>query len=307
MINATIDIGTNSVLLLVASCSSPLPPAGEGSGVRVLLDEARITGLGRGLEKKFHPQSVERTLKALQEFDSLCKKEHVEKVFCVGTAAFRKAQDGTALMEKIKNQFGWETKIISGEEEARLSSLSVERDFLGQYQNLVALDIGGGSTEVSSPGSKVQSLSLGTVDLTERFLKSDPPKLEEISSLCEEIRNILSFKLKAQDSGLRTLVALAGTATTLSAINQKLKEWDPKKIQGSVIKRAELKTMIDLLRRSTHEERRRIVGMVPGREETLLAGSLILEAILENLSVDRVIVSDRGLRYGLFYQEFSNA
>jgi exopolyphosphatase/guanosine-5'-triphosphate,3'-diphosphate pyrophosphatase len=109
-----------------------------------------------------------------------------------------------------------------------------------------------------------------------------------------------------QDSGLKTtLVALAGTATTLSSINQKMAKWDPDKIQGSRISMNELDRMISMFRRMTHDSLRTTPGMVPGREETLLAGSLILKAVMDKLGVNQVTVSDRGVRYGLFYQEFS--
>lgn len=302
MISAAIDIGTNSVLLLVAK----FPP------LRVIRDEARITGLGRGLQKTFHPESKKRTVAALQEYARSCRKAQVGKVFCVGTAAFRKASDGPAFMGEIQNRFGWETRILTEDDEARLSFLSVERDFGDRYPLLVALDIGGGSTEIVSKAGGV-SLELGTVALTEKFLRHDPPSENEIAKVISAIDRTLSplplspplLNKERGTGGEVSLVGLAGTVTTLSAINQRMKKWDPKKIQGSTFTLSELEKMISLLRRTTNEERRAIPGMVPGREDTLLAGALILRAVMNKLGSNRVIVSDRGLRYGLFYQEFS--
>ena len=206
-------------------------------------------------------------------------------------------------MEENKKKLGWVTKIISGEEEAGLSYLSVQHDF-GTNPNLVALDIGGGSTEIISKESGV-SLELGTVVLTESYLKSDPPQEVEMTRLTKAIdQSLLSLNPKPYTTS-PVLIALAGTATTLSSVNQKMKIWDPKKIQGSKISMTELDRMIQLFQRSTHDALRMTPGMVPGREDTILAGSLILRAVMEKLGVHFIVVSDRGLRYGLFYQEFS--
>ena len=98
---------------------------------------------------------------------------------------------------------------------------------------------------------------------------------------------------------------LAGTATTLSSVNQKMEKWEPEKIQGSKITFKELEGMISLFRHMTHDALRRTPGMVPGREDTILAGALILKEVLKKIGVEETVVSDRGLRYGLFYREFS--
>lgn len=172
-----------------------------------------------------------------------------------------------------------------------------------RYQNLVTLDIGGGSTEIISKEGGV-SLELGTVVLTERHLRHAPPTESEILEIDEIILSQLGRVTRPSSV---TLVALAGTATTLSSINQKLAIWDPSKIQGSQISMKELDQMISMFRRMTHDALRMTPGMVPGREDTLLAGALILKAVMEKLGAHFVIVSDRGLRYGLFYQEFLNA
>ncbi len=305
---ATIDIGTNSVLLLIAKSPPPLKVRGGGreGALWIIRDEARITGLGRGLRQTFHPDSKKRTLAALEEYHQLCRKSGVRKVLCIGTAAFRKAQNGPQFMQEIQERFGWKTRIISGEEEARLSYLSVERDFAAQHSNLVALDIGGGSTEIISEQSAV-SLDLGTVVLTEKYLQQDPPTEGEFKEVIRVIKSKIPPNPPLTKGGRGDLIALAGTATTLSSINQRLAKWDPKKIQGSKITIQELNRVIARFRLMTHDALRMTPGMVPGREDTILAGTLILKAVMERLGVDFVVVSDRGLRYGLFYREFSNA
>ena len=296
---AVIDIGTNSVLLLVATW--------VGKKFRVIRDEARITRLGEGLHRNQHllESAMRRTLQALQGYQELCRQHSVKKTVAVGTAALRKAKNGREFAQQLAQHFDWEVKIISGEEEARLSYLSVKNDFSKRYSNLVALDIGGGSTEIISKGGAV-SLELGTVVLSEKIFRHDPVTNEEVQEAEKTIRDRLITPPHPPSYLKRgALIALAGTATTLSSINQKLARWDPEKIQGSTITLQELEAMIALLRSTKNEARKTIVGMVPGREDTLLAGSLILHEVMKSLGVDSVVVSDRGLRYGIFYDRFS--
>ncbi|MBI3540942.1 MAG: Ppx/GppA family phosphatase, partial [Deltaproteobacteria bacterium] len=279
--------------------------------IRIIRDEARITRLGQGLHEApyFLPESQERTLKVLREYKKYCDKAGVQKIMAVGTASFRKAKNAPEFVQKVKDEIGIEIRIISGDEEARLSFLSVEKDFGSQYPNLYALDIGGGSTEIISKEGGV-SLDLGGVVLTERIVKHDPLTRKELRMLEEAIDG----KLKDVGAGPRacpadghpqggapTLIALAGSVTTLSAIKQKLSTWDGTKVQGSILTLQDLEEMIALFRRTTNEERRAIVGMVKGREDTILTGTLILKKVMEKLGVTKVIVSDRGLRFGLLY------
>lgn len=289
---ASIDIGTNAVLLLIAE--------GDKKKLRVIRDEARITRLGEGLHSRplFLPQARQRTLNVLKEYRSLCDEAGVGEIIAVGTAAFRKAKNALEFIDRVLKETGIKIRIISGEEEARLSYLSATTDF-GELENLYVLDIGGGSTEIISKEGSV-SMDLGAVVLTEKIVSHDPPTDEEFQNMSTEIDQKVpgSFFLNRAPA----LIGLAGSVTTLSAIKQKLPVWDGSRVQGSVLTLKDIGDMMALFRRTTNEERQTIPGMVRGREDTILAGTLILRQVMERLGVDRLTVSDRGLRYGLFYE-----
>ncbi|MDO8643576.1 MAG: Ppx/GppA phosphatase family protein [bacterium] len=321
IMKAAIDIGTNTVLLLIANPSQPpltsrggVPPLGVRGGqgeLAIIYDEVRITRLGEQLHTtgRFSEQAMQRTFSALKEYKKICDEKKVSEIRAVGTAAFRKAENAVAFVQRVQKETGIKIKIISGEEEAALAYSSVKRDFGGE---VMALDIGGGSTEIISETTSI-SFPLGCVELTEKFFKLDPVTREEVERVYKMIDNILNKNVGATPCGcpnkegghgdppLQHLIALAGTATTLSAINQKMKTWDPKKIQGSVIKKEALEKIIRTLVSKTVEERKKIIGMVPERSDLLLSGAMILQKVMERLGVDKVTVSDRGVRYGLLY------
>lgn len=311
---ASIDIGTNTILLLVAEWNGGKNGGERTSPLRVLHDEVRIVRLGERLHEKkvFIPEAQERVLQALKDYKSICDRFGVEKIAAVGTAAFRKAGNAREFVGRIEREVGIKVAIISGEEEARLSYLSVERDFGHLGNNLVALDIGGGSTEIISKEGGA-SFDVGAVILTESIVRHDPVTKEEFRAMEKNIDHVVGADLvsaleKRANAGFRantrfapTLIGLAGSVTTLSAIKQKLTVWDGAKVQGSVLTQQDIEEMLALFRRTTNEERRTIPGMVKGREDTILAGTLILQKVMEKMGVDQVTVSDRGLRYGLLY------
>ena len=288
--------------------------------MQVLCDLARITRLGEGLHAQplFLPGAQERTFQVLKEYSEIAKSLGAQKIIAVGTAGFRKAKNAKEFVERVSKELGFTINIISGEEEARLSYLSAATDF-PQLENLFVLDIGGGSTEIISKDGGV-SLDMGAVILTEKIVKHDPPTEGELQEMQRSINSTLKsphppfFKggnpgaSPFEKGGMRgiSLVALAGSVTTLSAIKQGLTTWDGSRVQGSKLSLSEIEEMISLFRRTKNEERRTIPGMVRGREDTILAGALILKTIMDHMGVKEVIVSDRGLRYGLFYERFNN-
>ncbi|HSA58917.1 MAG TPA: Ppx/GppA phosphatase family protein [bacterium] len=304
MIIASIDIGTNTVLLTVAEW--------DGKIARVLRDEARITRLGQGLNRdpNFLPEAQERALDVLKDYKKIADSLGASKILAVGTAAFRKAGNANAFVQRVKQEAGIDIRIISGEEEARLSYLSAAHDF-GDSENLYVLDIGGGSTEVITKSAAV-SMDLGAVVLSESIVTHDPPTDDELAAMEREIhRAIVGANLVsalAAPLGVApkaTFVGLAGSVTTLSAIQQALTVWDGAKVQGSTLTLPQIDDMIALFRKTTTAEKSKIPGMVKGREDTILAGTLILKAVMEAVHVTQVTVSDRGLRFGLIYESNS--
>lgn len=292
MIVAAIDIGTNTVLLTVAE--------GDGKNWTVLRDDARITRLGQGLNRdpNFLPEAQERVLAVLRDYKIIADHLGASKILAVGTAGFRKAKNAGAFVERVKKEAGIEIRIISGEEEARLSYLSAAHDF-GDSDDLYVLDIGGGSTEVISKRRAV-SMDLGGVVLSESIVKHDPPTGDEVVAMEKEIERTVGANLVFAPNG--SLVGLAGSVTTLAAIKQGLVTWDGAKVQGSILTRADIDGFIALFRRTINAEKAKIPGMVKGREDTILAGTMILKAVMEKIGVDRITVSDRGLRFGMIYE-----
>lgn len=292
MIIAAIDIGTNTVLLTVADRKI--------TGTRILHDDARITRLGQGLNRdpNFLPEAQERVLAVLKDYKRIADSLGAEKILAVGTAAFRKAQNRSSFIDRVLRETGIQIHVISGEEEARLSYLSAAHDF-GDSEDLYVLDIGGGSTEVISKSGGI-SMDLGAVVLTETFVKNDPASDDEVKKMWEAIEAEIPPAPLLQRGG--RLVALAGSVTTLSAIKQGLVTWDGARVQGSLLTMEDIDGFITLFRKTTNKERSVIPGMVKGREDTILAGTLILKAVMERIGVNQVTVSDRGLRFGLIYE-----
>ena len=310
---ATIDIGTNTVLLLIASI-------GKKGEIIPLLEKAEITRLGQNLNpsdgnlKTLQEDAMERTLKVLRQYTDLCHRNRVKGIACIGTEALRQAYNSNDLVKKVEELCGFKIEIIPGKKEAELAHLSAMLDFREKYPNLVVVDIGGGSTEItwetekSESKAKLQmvSMKMGSVRLTERLIKQDPISLEEFKILSKTVDDKIDQDLSVLSLPKHplTLVGLAGTVTTLSSIAQKLSSYDSHRVQGSILTTDQLKEIIKELRIKNLEERKKIVGIEPKRADVLLAGAVILDSVMKKFKANHLIVSDHGIRYGLFYQRF---
>ncbi len=312
---AAIDIGTNTVLLTITNTPHPDPlPHGERE-ILILRDEARITRLGEGLHREpaFLPAAQDRTLEVLKDYKRLCEEAGVQVIKAVGTAAFRKAANASDFVARVQREAGITIEVISGEREAELSYASAMHDFPG-LDHLVVLDIGGGSTEIicdrsggTGKSSLGISLDLGCVVLSEALIRHDPISAKEYRTLEEAIdRKIdaafFNESLQPLVDSHPNLVGLAGSVTTLSAIKQGLVTWDGARVQGSILTDSDLDGMVEKFRKTSIAEKKKIPGMVAGREDTILAGTLILRKVMDVLGCEQVIVSDRGLRFGLIYE-----
>ncbi len=304
---ASIDIGSNTVLLLLAIRD-------ENGKIKPLIEKAEITRLGEKLDEtgSLNPEAMKRTLKVLLKYTDLCHRNQVDRIVCIGTEALRRADNSNLFAQKVQKHCGFDLEIISGSKEAELAYLSAMIDFAETYQNLVVLDIGGGSTEliwqngISADRLRLQTLSIkmGSVRLTEKFLKQDPPTQDEYAALQAFIEARLNEDLKelTPPASPFHLIGLAGTVTTLAAIDQKLDPYNPEKIQGATLTLSSLENIIEKLKILSFEEKKKILGMEPKRADVLLAGAAILEAILKRLKIKELIVSDRGIRYGALYR-----
>ncbi|MHB8844243.1 MAG: Ppx/GppA phosphatase family protein [Nitrospirota bacterium] len=313
MILAGIDIGTNTIRLLVAATSDTIH--------RELYSGRTITRLGQGLDRTgmLAADARERSLRALEAFAAVLARHSVVRTSVVGTSALRNAGNAPAFISAVKERTGLEIAVISGQDEAMLTLAGVRRA-LSQGKgkdedplaSSVVLDIGGGSTEliITRQGrvASMESLPLGAVYLTERFIRHDPPASDELERLRTTVRQEL--KQWAQDTvktagvdqtSLLTCAGTAGTITTLAAMAQGLREYDPDRINGYVLSRASLDSMVTMLSVTTMEARKGIAGLEPGREDIILAGAIVVQEIMELCKAQEMLVSDWGLREGIVF------
>ncbi len=298
----TIDIGTNTTLLLVARVERGMPP-------ERLEERAEITRLGRGIGAggALGPEAIARTLAVLREFADVARR-HGATVAAVGTEALRRAPNAADFLEPAAEILGAPVEVIDGTREAALTFRAVAASFPDALRGaLTVVDIGGGSTEIviATQGAVKfnASLPLGSVRLTERFVRHDPPRLDELAAVADTVDAALAgvpFPVPAAQPV--TLVGVAGTVTSLAAMAEALSSYDPARVHGYRLSREALAEQIARLRVGTQAARERIVGLDPKRADVILAGALILERIAAAARVTEIRVSDRGIRWGLVYE-----
>jgi exopolyphosphatase/guanosine-5'-triphosphate,3'-diphosphate pyrophosphatase len=298
-----IDIGTNTILTLIADFS----PDGK---LAVLRDEHVIARLGKGVDENraITPETIERTLGYLSSFRDLSDQLGSDRIVACGTSALRDAKNGREFINAVRQKLGFEITVLNGDEEAELTYLGAVSEFLrpGERQYFGVLDIGGGSTElVSGAGETVertQSLDVGSVRLTERILKTSPPSSLAMNQALNEIRAQVA-SLSSLPSHTR-LIGVAGTLTTLAAMDLQLSAYDSTRVSGHELTVEAIQEIFNHLRIRSVEEILGYPQVLPGRADVLLAGILILLEVVKRLNADRITVSDRGLRYGIAMREF---
>lgn len=296
---AAIDIGTNTVLLLVGEA--------DGNSVNVIREEQRIPRLGKGVDHsgKLHVDSVNRVLEALKEYKKILENEYpdVSEIIVTATSAVRDASNRSDLMDLVKEITGFNIRLLSGDEEAQWTFAGATAMIdLDEEDTVFVLDIGGGSTELAlGIGGKVEqyrSYDMGCVRFKERFLYHDPPYQEEIFECKEEIRNLLGKKKIKTPKKLKA-IGVAGTATSLAAIDKQVGEFDAELINGHIINRTKLTRSLDIFRHHTYEQLLELSpNVLKGREDIFLTGLLILEGFLSFYQIDEIHVSTGGIRHG---------
>ena len=300
---ATIDVGSNTILLLLVE-------ANADDAFRVLEERAEITRLGEGVGRNglLGEGGQARTLEALSDYSSRCRNLGIDEIDVVGTSALREADNAVDFKTRLKADFGWDLRVLSPEEEARYSFLAVQRGLQSEGDEILVVDIGGGSTEfIWGKGSEMfrwDSIEMGSVRLTERFFHSDPVGGEECDQLAKAITEEtegLKFQWKVQQP-FQAMVGVAGTFTTLAAVKKRLLSYSSATVHGSSLSRDEIRRQIRLYKSKTVTERRAIPGLDPRRADGILAGSILADRIMEIFCLERVVVSDQGVRYGLLYE-----
>jgi exopolyphosphatase/guanosine-5'-triphosphate,3'-diphosphate pyrophosphatase len=295
---ATIDIGTNTTLLLVAAVDGPT--------VEVLEERAEITRLGRGIGKggALDPDAIARTLTALRDYAAVARR-HGARIAAVGTEGLRRAANAAAFLAPAAEILGTPVEVIDGEREAALTFRAVVASFPDlRGGELAVVDIGGGSTEIvlASAGEVGfrTSLPLGSVRLTEALVHHDPPTGPEQAALAGAVDT--AIRAVPFLSRPATLVGVAGTVTSLAAMALELATYDPARVHGYRLSRADLGRQIARLGAAPQAERERMVGLDPRRADVILAGAVILDRIAAAAGVGDVLVSDRGIRWGLLHE-----
>jgi exopolyphosphatase/guanosine-5'-triphosphate,3'-diphosphate pyrophosphatase len=300
---ATIDVGTNSVLLLVADRT----PEGRFQAV---VERAEITRLGRGVDqsRRLSPEGMEATLSVLTDFAREARSLGAEGIAVSATSAARDAQNGAEFLEGAKARAGVTVEIISGEQEAQLSFASAHMDFGGAAAGpLLVIDIGGGSTEFiyGNPAGRVDfrhSYDVGSVRLTERLIRTDPITAEERARVELLLRE--TFSALPPPPPTAELVGVAGTVTTLYALHNRIDPYDAERVHGGTLTRVQLEQLVDKLCGLPLAERRTLPGLQPKRADVIPAGAMILLEALRALELHQCRVSDRGLRWGLMAHRF---
>jgi exopolyphosphatase/guanosine-5'-triphosphate,3'-diphosphate pyrophosphatase len=296
---AGIDIGTLTCRLLIADLAS-------GHPLKELRSERRILRLGEGVDqtKRLSPVAMDRVIHCLQEWRNVIDGYHVEATAVVATSAVRDAANRDEFLERVKREAGFDVEVISGEEEARRTLLGIRSGLPAGVTEILALDIGGGSTEfiLDRPGRKpiVQSINIGVVRLCERVLHHDPPTAEELQQAREWVtREIKSAVADMGDYRQAMFVGTAGTITSLAAMAQKLPAYEPARIHNYMLKLETIRELEQALLSRTKAERVGLPGLEKNREEVIAAGAIIIRTIMETIGVEVCLVSDLGLREGV--------
>ncbi|MGI6423771.1 MAG: Ppx/GppA family phosphatase [Tepidanaerobacteraceae bacterium] len=300
---AVIDIGSNSIRLLVAKLS--------GNSIHTIHKEIITTRLGRGvsINQEFDQPSIELTLSALAHFKYVAEKMKCTTIKAFGTSALRESKNSDIFLKQVK-EVGFDVDILSGSEEAFLSFIGAKAGIKVSGWTLV-IDIGGGSTELvlgEKHINKSESLPIGAVRWTEKYFKTDSAQDCEIDKAYDEITGLMSsfnnYFRKVVKTGF-TAIGVGGTITTLSAMDQELKEYDSNKIHGFHIKKANVDRILSLLLSLTNDEKCKLPGLSPHRADIITAGTLIFQSIMQELGIVEVISSDTDIMEGYILKKLA--
>jgi len=299
MLLAGIDIGTLTCRLLIGRVSD------DGRLTEVHSDR-RILRLGEGVDRDrlLRPAAMARVVETLRDWRAVINHHHVEGQTAVATSAVRDARNREEFLGRVKQEVGFEVEVISGEEEARRTLLGIRSGLPAGVTTILGLDIGGGSTEfiLDRPGQApvIRSIEIGVVRLTERLLTSDPPTTDQAQSARELVRKETEqIQTMLGDFHGVTFVGTAGSITTLAAMAQKLATYEPVRIHNYRLSLDTIRGIEQEILVRTKAQRRGMPGLEAGREEVIVAGTLILRGVMETLGFAEALVSDVGLREGI--------
>ncbi len=296
-VKAAIDIGTNSVRLLVADC--------QAGRIVPLVKELRTTRLGQGVHHsgRLQPDAIERTLAAIDALAAIAKQGQADEIVAVATSAVRDAANGPEFIQLCRARTGLTVQILSGTEEARLSFSGALQGRTAGSRQLV-IDIGGGSTELAFGGDTglqyVYSLNVGAVRLKDIF----PADVNGIIMNIPEIQRYATAAIKALPPLVLpdAIIGVGGTITSLAAIAQQLTAYDSEKVHGYYLDTACVNGLLAALAALTLAERKKTAGLQPERADIIVYGIAILAALLDELGSNGLTVSERDILEGILEQ-----
>ena len=286
---ATIDIGTNSMRLLIADYNNKLENRKK---------YVNTTRIGQGVDKEGYisEDALQRNLNALEEFANICKEQGCQAIYCMGTSALRDSKNGSIFVERAKQKTNINVEIISGNEESNLGFMGV-LEGLDTDESILVIDIGGGSTEFIVGDKKgikfAKSENVGALRMTEKFLSKDPIDTDEFDNMSkfiyDEIEDTIDYIKSKQ---IKKIVGIGGTVTSLSAINQELEVYSMEKIHNSEVSIKNIKDILQNLKQMTLSDKKTLKGLQPKRADIITAGVEILNIIMKNLEIEKIIVSE---------------
>ena len=297
---AAIDCGTNSVRLLIAE------PDGSG-GLKDLERRLEVVRLGQGVDAsgEFHPEALSRTFAAVDDYAELIKKAQVpiEKVHFVATSATRDVKNRDSFFAGVEQRLGVMPEVITGETEARLSFIGALSRVTPEDEPVLVMDIGGGSTELitgSAAGDMhgAISLEIGSVRVTERFLKQNPVARDDLERAARYVDDLLAAS-SVDFASIGTWIGVAGTVTTLAGVYLELDHYDRERVHGAVIPLPAVQELLHRLVGMTVEEIRALPSMHPGRADVITGGALVEARVAARLNVPELIVSESDILDGI--------
>jgi exopolyphosphatase/guanosine-5'-triphosphate,3'-diphosphate pyrophosphatase len=294
---AAIDCGTNSIRLLIADVT--------GANLKEVLRTMEIVRLGQGVDqnKSFHPDAITRTLSAVEKFAQLIASKSVEKIRFCATSATRDASNRELFTNGVKKILGVEVEVIPGEQEAALSFIGATKELSQSDGPFLVVDIGGGSTEFVFGSEKVEfakSVNIGCVRMSERHLNLQPPTMAQIAEAIIDIDLAITQAAKVVPiSQAKSLVAVAGTATTVAAAALKLEEYDRYLIHLSRISAPSVHQVAAMFQSMNKDQIAALGYMHPGRVDVITAGALVLSRIMAATGASEFIASESDILDGI--------
>ncbi|HHW58291.1 MAG TPA: Ppx/GppA family phosphatase [Clostridia bacterium] len=293
-----IDIGTNSIRYLLCDVND--------GNIQKIQKEVEITRLGEGISKtgKLNSNAVQRSIEVIERFVRKAQEEGAEFIYSFATSAIRDAKNKEVFIDHL-SRLGLDLDILDGETESFFGYIGAVKG--ANKENVLVLDIGGGSTELAYKGREFvkESFDIGAVKLTEQFIKADPPTPEEYDEIRLHIIDILVNSIEKYKE-IKNVVGIGGTITSLAAVSQQLEVYSQEKVHGYELKKEEIKRILDKFMSVTLEERKNIPGLQPQRADIIIAGTTILLTILEMLNQKEITVSEWDNLEGSVLYKFGN-